>query len=303
MPRYGWLGNLEKPLVERFGSIAAFEDAYGFDLHHAWGNPWQYTKQASEHMCGPDGIVLPERVLEVSLHDPDDAGKYAALKDQIRHHKVERERFVYVQSPGFFEHHNGLFGIENHLMYLMMYPDLLHRIYDRHAEWTIRWAMNCLDMGIDMIHLSDDWGAQNDLMFSPEQWWDLIYPYHKRVTDAVKARGAFVSVHSDGNISSVLDGVAKLGFDVVHPFQESAGMDLTRFRRDYASRFTVMGGIDVQTTLGFGNLPHLKSELERVIGMFREGGMILCTTHLVQDHCSVDELVYCYDKVVEQTGA
>jgi uroporphyrinogen decarboxylase len=302
MPRYGWLGNLETPIAERFGSLAAFEDAYGFDMAHAFGNPWQYTREALSFIKGDSSEALPERVIQAPIHDPDDPEMYKSIVAQIKHHKTERGRFVYVQSPGLFEGHNGLFGIENHMMYLMLYPEALMEVYKRQSEWTTRWAMNCLDLGVDMIHISDDWGAQNDLMFSPDTWWQLIYPNHKRTIDAVKRRGAFASLHSDGNVNSVLDGIAKLGFDVVHPFQESAGMDLARFKRDHPSSFTVLGGIDVQTTLGFGNLPHLRSELVRVVGMFRDGGLILCTTHAVQDHCSLEELVYCYDTVVELCG-
>jgi uroporphyrinogen decarboxylase len=126
-----------------------------------------------------------------------------------------------------------------------------------------------------------------------------MYPHHKIVCDAVRRRGAFVSLHSDGNINSVLDGIVELGFHVVHPFQESAGMDLTSYRRDYMQRFVVMGGIDVQTTLGFGQRDRLRSELERVISMFTDGGLLLCTTHMVQDHCTIDELTYAYDTIAE----
>lgn len=302
MPRYGWLGNMEEAISREFGSIAGFEDHYGFDLSHAFGNPWRYTKEALEEMKDESGQIIPPRVLDAPIHDVNDETKYEQIRQQVKHHKEERDRFVYVQSPGLFEGNNGLFGIENHLLYLMMYPEELREVYRRQAAWTTQWAMNCLDIGVDMVHISDDWGAQNDLMFSPDIWWDLIFPFHKETIDAVKARGAFASLHSDGNISSVLDGIVKLGLDVVHPFQESAGMSLQQFRDDYADRFTVMGGIDVQTTLGFGKLDFLKSELERVIGMFRDGGLLLCTTHAVQEHCSLEELVLCYDTVVELCG-
>jgi uroporphyrinogen decarboxylase len=150
-----------------------------------------------------------------------------------------------------------------------------------------------------MIHVSDDWGAQNSLMFSPEIWRELIFPYHKGVTDAVKQRGAFVSLHTDGNNMSVLDGIVELGYDVLHPFQESAGMDYGVYKSKYADKFVIMGGLDVQNTIGFGKLDNLKAQIERVIGMFKDGGMLFCTTHFVQDHCSIEELTFAYDLVYD----
>lgn len=46
----------------------------------------------------------------------------------------------------------------------------------------------------------------------------MIHPYHKITCDAVKARDAFLSLHCDGNLNDVVDGVVDLGYDVVHPW-------------------------------------------------------------------------------------
>ena len=150
-----------------------------------------------------------------------------------------------------------------------------------------------------MIHVSDDWGGQNGLMFSPETWWDLIYPNHKSTCDAVKQTGTYLSVHSDGNVNTVIDGILQLGYDVVHPWQESAGMKLDDFKANYMDKFVVMGGLDVQTTVGFNRIDNLKSEIERVMRMFADGGLLFCTTHFIQNHCSMEELGIAFDTAYE----
>lgn len=243
------------------------------------------------------GAIEPVIAVDMPLTDPDDPGAYADIIAQVRHHKQARERFVYVQTPGIFEALNGVFGIENHLVHLMMHPEELALAYGRQAAWNKRFAMNCLDLGVDMVHVSDDWGAQHNLMFSADTWRRLIYPHHKTTADAVKKRGAFLSLHSDGNINAVVDGVVSLGYDVVHPWQESAGMRLDVFRDRYRSKFSVMGGLDVQDTLGFGDYDALAASIRRVLGMFRDGGLIYCTTHFVQAHCTMDELTFAFDLI------
>jgi uroporphyrinogen decarboxylase len=134
-------------------------------------------------------------------------------------------------------------------------------------------------------------------MFSTVIWWSLIFPNHKITADAVKQRGAFLSLHSDGNVNAVVDGIVELGYDVVHPWQESAGMSLAVQKEKYGDRFVVMGGLDIQTTIGFGKLDFLQSEIERVLRMFADGGILYCTTHFVQDHCSIEELTFAYDMI------
>jgi uroporphyrinogen decarboxylase len=60
-----------------------------------------------------------------------------------------------------------------------------------------------------------------------------------------------------------------------------------------------MGGLDVQTTIGFGNFDALASEIRRVLGLFKEGGLLYCTTHYVQSHCSIEELTFAYDLIYD----
>ncbi len=298
-PVYGWVAaNLSEPIVEKFGSVAAFEDKYEFDYAHIFGGPPSHRPEDIQALQAANGgSIDPLTFSELTYTDPDDTTAYQDIVDQVRHHKEERGRFVYVQTPGIFEALNGVFGIENHLMYLLMYMDEIQAVYQRQAEWNRAFAMNCLDLGVDMIHVSDDWGAQNSLMFSTDTWWSLIYPYHKITADAVKARGAFLSLHTDGNINSVVDGIIKLGFDVVHPWQESAGMSLTEHREKYIDHFITMGGLDVQTTIGFGKYDFLASEIERVLRLSVNGGQLYCTSHFIQDHCTLDELTFAFDTV------
>jgi uroporphyrinogen decarboxylase len=299
VPVYGWVrANLDEPIRERFGSADAFEDHYEFDLAHLFGGPRPYRGDDLRELRDQHGgVIEPAHLLELDVIDPTDTSAYTEVVEAIEHHKHQRGRFVYMQTPGSFEFHNGPFGVENHLMYLALYERELMELYGRLAEWDVAFANCCLDLGVDMIHVSDDWGAQQTLMFSPAMWRRMIYPHHKHVADAVKARGAYVSLHSDGNISSVLDGVVDIGYDVVHPYQESAGMDLDDFAANWQDKFTVMGGLDVQTTIGFGKLDQLRAEIERVLTMFRDGGLIFCTTHFIQNHCTIDELVFAFDLI------
>ena len=301
VPIYMWVSaNLSAPITEEFGSVEALEDKYEFDFAHLFGGPNPYPQEVMEQVArAADGSVEPRALLDVELGDVNDSATYADVVAQVEHHKNQRGKFVYMQTPGIFECLNGPFGIENHLMYLAMYEDDLREVYRRQAEWNRQFALNCIELGVDMVHVSDDWGAQVGLMFSPKTWWELIYPNHKIIVDAVKAAGAYVSLHTDGNNNAVIDGIMKLGYDVVHPWQESAGMSLAEFKEKWAGTFTVMGGLDVQTTIGFGKLDFLRSEIERVMRMFADGGLLFCTTHFVQDHCTMEELTVALETAYE----
>ncbi|MBQ2545617.1 MAG: hypothetical protein II557_04935, partial [Clostridia bacterium] len=223
-PIYGWVSaNLTNELNETYGSVAAFEDKYEFDMSHIFGGPGSFRGDVIDRVRAENDELTPDLLLDEDIFtDPDILDQYRNIQDAMAFHK-ERGRFCYIQTPGFFEQFNGVFGIENQLLWLAMYPDELDELYRRQAEWTVKFAGHCIDLGIDMVHISDDWGSQKDLLFNPRLWEEIIRPHMKRVVDYVHSRGCFCSLHSDGCIAKVTDGIAELGLDLVHPWQESAG--------------------------------------------------------------------------------
>ena len=303
IPIFGWIANEEftPRVVEVYGSLGAFADKYEFDVTSCGPDlaPFDWCALHDFKMTKPDQKITPEEMLDIPLTDPDDMSKYENFIRQVKNIHDNKGQFIYTGTWGFFEGYSMLFGIEEHLVNVLLYKDEMKEIHKRLAAWHIKWANNVLDAGVDMVHFSDDWGAQRSLMFSPDLWWELVYPYYDEVIPHIKKRNGYVSLHSDGNIAQVLDGVVKLGFDVVHPYQESAGMDLNLFKQKYRDKFTIMGGLDVQSTIGFGKFDFLKSEIERIINMFKDGGLIFSTSHAVQPHCTVEELTFAYDTIYE----
>ena len=298
-PIYGWVSaNLGGEIAARWGSVEAFEDRYEFDVAHLFGGPGCFNGELINSIA-PMGSedLTPDLLLDQPIFsDPNNLADYENIRAALAHHKA-RDRFCYVQTPGFFENFNGLFGIENHLMWLAVYPDELNELYRRQAEWTVQFADHCIDLGVDMIHISDDWGAQKDLMFSPELWRRIIYPHFKKVVDHVHARGCLCSLHSDGCVMKVADGLVDLGLDVVHPWQERAGMSYDTYLEKYADKFAILGGICVQYAIGLMPRDQLEAEIRRVFSLLRGKRWLVCTTHFVQNHCSIEDLEFAYDLI------
>ena len=302
-PLYAWVfDNVVDKIIGEFGSMHEFEDHYKLDMAHIFGGPSPYDGTILAKARADGTELTPDILLQLPMNDASRREDYLGVTETLKHQSGSRERFCYMQTPGIFECLNDVFGIEAHLCYLAMYPDELAEVYKRQAEWNVEFANNMIDLGVDMIHISDDWGGQNSLMFSPQTWRELIFPNHKIMTDAVKARDRFVSLHSDGNINSVLDGIVELGFDLIHPYQEMAGMSYDTYLQSYRNSFALLGGICIQSTLGFGDYDKLTSEINRVFSLLKGRRWVCCTTHIVQPHCSIEELVYAYDLAMKLCG-
>lgn len=294
-PVYGWVRfELEKPITETFGSVENFEDHYRFDLAHIFGGPYAFGK-CLESLRKSGEAITPEMLLDIRF-DPIHQEDYESLIQSLNHHR-QRDRFCYVQTPGIFEALNDVFGIENHLLYMALYPEELSQVYQKMADWNIENGKHLLDLHVDGIHISDDWGSQRSMLFSPQMFREMIYPQHKRMISAYKQGDTLVSLHSDGCIRHVLDDVAELGYDFIHPWQESAGMPYDLYLQKYQDQFGILGGVCVQTTLGFGNIPRVESEIRRVFDLLKGKRWACCTTHFVESTCSMEELCFAYNLI------
>jgi uroporphyrinogen decarboxylase len=76
-------------------------------------------------------------------------------------------------------------------------------------------------------------------------------------------------------------------------------MSYDLYLNNYSDKFGLLGGLCVQTTLGFGDYEKLEREIRRVFKLLKGRRWMFCTTHFVQEHCSIDELVFAYDLVVK----
>lgn len=76
-------------------------------------------------------------------------------------------------------------------------------------------------------------------------------------------------------------------------------MSYDLYLNKYADKFAILGGICIQTTLGFGDYDRLEKEIRRVFSLLKGKRWICCTTHFVQDHCSLEELEFAYDLITK----
>ena len=67
------------------------------------------------------------------------------------------------------------------------------------------------DLGADGFLCADDQADNRGPYFNPEQLNRFVYPFLTRWAEAVSAAGGYSIMHTDGNIMSMLDGIADCG--------------------------------------------------------------------------------------------
>jgi uroporphyrinogen decarboxylase len=311
VPRYIWVdgGEATDRIVARFGSYDAFLDHLDVDMFQAFPDPpammdptaWRREHGGAEKDRGlSQGTVSLDEALELPLADPDTDSIYGPIHAAIDHHKAQRGRAIFVQTPGCFETANAWIGMDTQLMEMALRPEMMRALYRKQVGWTQRYVDNCLELGADVIHASDDLGQNGRMLFSPQTFRDVVKPVMGELAAYVRERSPYLSLHSCGYFDDVIGDLADIGFNCMHPFQESAGMDLPSVKRRFGERVTIYGGLDVRSTLPSGDRDLIRSDIERVVSACKPGGgLIFCTGHTVHSDCSLDDVLFAYELLDE----
>jgi len=183
-----------------------------------------------------------------------------------------------------FEAAWGLRGYEQLLADFVLDPELAGRILDIPFQHHLATAARLVDMGVDMIWIGDDVGAQHAMLMSPATWRRLLKPRLGEFITTLKRKNPALKIayHTDGCVYPIVPDLIEIGVDVLNPIQPQS-MDPERLKREYGDRLCFWGTIDIQQTLPYGTPDEVREEVRarlRTVGA--GGGLIIGPTHNVQ---------------------
>lgn len=172
-------------------------------------------------------------------------------------------------------------SFEEFPLYLPWYynhPDVVERMHGFMADIVIERAKAAIDNGADGIISCEDFGYSTGPWMSPQHFRRFILPGLKRVADAIKKKGSFYIVHSDGNNEPLLEMIAEAGVDGYQSIDILGGMDLVDVKRRIGEKVCLVGNVDLRI-IEKGSSEDIRKDVERCIGSAAEGGgYILCSS-------------------------
>jgi len=307
----GWNPGVRERVNAKYGDIDAFCRQHHIDIvtgvlpRFPFGRPQEHGR---ELMLEDYLAMAPVDPAAPGLLDQRcDGDLFLSVNEALAYHRQNLAVFVHVW--GVFELSQFLFernnrpGTEPALINMIAEKEKTRRLYHRLAEWSAAAAASAIRAGADVIELSDDWGQQNTMLFSPQLWWELIYPATKIIVDTARQYGVPVLLHSDGDITLVLDGVRQLGIRGLHPVQESAGMSYAKTRQILGKEVCLMGGLDIVTALPKMTAEEIRAEVKRVFGRLKESGpFIFSGSHMFQDDAPLAVIEAAYEAAYESAA-
>jgi len=194
--------------------------------------------------------------------------KIRTLADQA---KTLRERgyFILAEIKGPFETPwMFLRGLTPYLRDLATDPPFITRMIEASFKPMMDLAEIVIDQApVDGIWVTDDLGERISPFLSVDKYRKIYKPWHKQLVDRLHRKGVTVSLHSDGNVMSLVGEFVDSGFDSVDPLEPADNMRLGELKTRYGDRITLMGGITRE--IGTMTAQQIDQHVQQVV---RDGG-------------------------------
>ncbi len=280
-PRHLWM--LPGIAMFRAGELAALrarfpEDFAGPDVQYgraerARGIPNQVGVYTDEWGCTWE-VLQPGVIGEVKGAPLDD---WAALShyhppDEILDHAdFSRVNASCAQSDKFilagttvrpFERMQFIRGTEKLYVDLAYGAAELFTLRDMVHEFFMRELELWIQTDVDGISFMDDWGAQQQLLISPQMWREVFKPLYTDYVHLIHSAGKFAFMHCDGHIAAIYPDLIEIGVDALN--SQLFCMDIEALGQAYRGKITFWGEIDRQGLLPFGTPDAVKAGVRRV---------------------------------------
>jgi len=193
-----------------------------------------------------EGSVITDRKTFDSYNWPNpEKGNFDLLLQSASYLK-EGMKFIVPGPGGLLENVTNLVGFEN--LCFMMFEDeeLTKEIFDAVGSRILKFYEIVSSIApVGALIVNDDWGFKTQTMLSPDTLRQLVFPWHKKMVEAIHGNGKYAILHSCGNLTDVIDDIVdELKYDAKHSFEDTI-LPVEKAWELWHDRIAIMGGIDM----------------------------------------------------------
>ncbi|UCB51548.1 MAG: hypothetical protein JSV10_06005 [Candidatus Zixiibacteriota bacterium] len=196
-----------------------------------------------------------------------------------------------------FEGAQMLRGISRLMVDLIDNEDFVNELMDQLVQYHFKVGQKLIELGVDILYIGDDVGSQHNMLISPQLFRKYLKPrYDYLFREWRKIRSDIIfAFHTDGHVEPIIPDLVDIGLDILNPVQPEC-MDDRRVKKEFGSKLSFWGGINVQKTIPFGTPADVVAEVREKLNIYgRDGGFIISSSHNVQPNPrSVDNTMIFY---------
>lgn len=177
---------------------------------------------------------------------PDPAAFSYSRLDVIGGELPQGMKIVVCGPGGVLENVMQLVGFEGLCLMMADDAELVERLFaDVGSRLVEYYRVAAAHPAVGALISNDDWGFSGQTMLSPTDMRRYVFPWHRRIVEAIHAAGKQVILHSCGNLEAVMEDIIDdMKYDAKHSYEDKICPVEDAFER-WGGRIATMGGIDL----------------------------------------------------------
>jgi len=196
--------------------------AFNLDQASAISDPWrEASAYGMEFDYPPDGVGRPKELLIRTRNDISRLGRIDLKNAPRTKQRIEsvgklaarigRTHSVLGWVEGPLAEYSDLRGVENAMLDLIDTPEVFVKAGEIIIDNAIAFALAQIEAGADMVGIGDSAAS----LISPEMYAELVLPLEQKLIAAIHDAGAAAKLHVCGNITNIVQHMAKTGTDII----------------------------------------------------------------------------------------
>jgi len=161
-------------------------------------------------------------------------------------------------------------------------PEEIDEMARRALAGGLETARRMRDLGVEMMVSASDLADNRGAFYNPRQMDRFVWPYLRQWAEAVRAMDAFAVLHSDGDMTELLDGLADSPLHAWQAVDPTAGMDMRAAKDRVAGRLCLAGNVDCGLLLTGAPEAVFDATRDLLTACKPGGGLILGASNAVQ---------------------
>jgi uroporphyrinogen-III decarboxylase len=191
---------------------------------------------------------------------------------------------------GVFESASQGMGMTYYSRMLHKNPRFIKEVHEVIAEFTAACYRSYMEAGAEVFIESGDLAYHSGPMMSPKKFYELLLPAYQIITEAVHEGGGKIVLHTDGQITPLLDFVVDCGFDGLHSLEPTAGVNIALVKKKVGDKLCLLGNIDVAHVLTYGTKKEVFDAVKYAIKVAGPGGGFIVSAANMHPHVKVPNL-------------
>ncbi len=258
------------PSTDTSGAFEGFPNINDVNMNR----PFDWMPESFYHWCIHKGLHPWKKVEDF----PD---YYYATIDRVLA-RVGDTYSVHGETKAPSDYLFNYLGLQNSLISLIESPDKCKEILDYFTENCIAWSVAQIKRGCDAIKISSPYAGGS--FISREHYKEFIFPYEKRLADAVKAAGGYIYTHTCGSIGDRLDLIVESGVSGIECLDPPplGNVELKDAIDAWQDKIFIKGNVDSVNTLLLKSRDGVIQDIEQILA---EGSK--ASGYIMSTACSV----------------